>query len=96
MLEQSEPPFGRQRNAEHLVDRREHPETARSVQVQEITVGNLPVKHLFGEDEHEPFFHRRTVVAQQSADRNGNDDGDQREGDCITPIPARGRTSDGC
>ena len=49
LLQVAGDPFGPQRGREDLVDRGEHPEAARPVQVQEVAVGHQPVQHGLGE-----------------------------------------------
>ena len=65
LLEEADRPFRRQCRAQHLEGAREHPQAARTVEVQEVAVGHLPVEHQLREDEHEALLHRGAGCAPQ-------------------------------
>ena len=85
LLHQAEPALAEQRDAEHLEHARERPQAARSVEVQEVAVGDRALQHLLGEDEHEALFHRRSGRAQQPAQRQREHERDDRQRDGVAP-----------
>ena len=61
LLEQAEPPFGRERHAEHLEGRGECPQAAGPVEVEEVAVRQQAAQHELGEGEHEALLHGRAL-----------------------------------
>ena len=90
LLRETEEPLGQQRHAEHLERAGERPEAARSVEVEEVAVGDVAVQHPLREDEHEALFHRRPLRAQQAAERDEEHQRDDPEGEQLAS-PRRGR-----
>ncbi len=90
LLRETEEPLGQQRHAEHLERAGEGPEAPRSVEVEEVLVGDVALQHPLREDEHEALFHRRPLRAQQAAERDEEDQRHDPEGEQLAS-PRRGR-----
>ena len=81
LLEQRDQTLGRQGHAEHLEHAGQHPQAPRSVQVQEVAVGEIAMEHSLGEDEHEAFLHRRPLRAEEPAQWDQEGERDDAEHD---------------
>ena len=69
MLQQPERPLGPQGVPEHLVPAEERVERSRSVQMQEVDVGDVALGETLGEVEHEALFHRPAREHGETAQR---------------------------
>ena len=88
--------------AEHAVPAGQHVQRPRSVEVQEVDVGDVAAGDALGEVEHEALFHRPAGEAVQPAQGDGDEHADQGEagpradGACrSSPQPARAAEHEG-
>ena len=83
LLQERYQTLGRERGAEHLVHAGQQPEAAGPVEVEEVPVRQVAVQHPLREDEHEALFHRRSLAAEQAAQRDQERERDDAEHDRV-------------
>src|SRR5262249_55590426 len=69
LLEQSHYPLGGKHVTEHLEEAGQHPHAPRPVEMQEVSVGQLPAQDTLGERQHEALFHWRSLRSQPGTKR---------------------------